>query len=58
MEILPLISEGLKNKEIGENLFISPETVKTHIRHIYEKLGIENKSQLFSLMWKEWKSRG
>jgi DNA-binding NarL/FixJ family response regulator len=41
-EILGLLSEGLVKKEIGEKLEISFFTVSTHIRHIYEKLNVQN----------------
>ncbi|MDF7799041.1 response regulator transcription factor [Pontiellaceae bacterium B1224] len=42
LEILVLVSEGLQKKDIGEKLDISYATVATHIRHIYEKLQVEN----------------
>jgi DNA-binding NarL/FixJ family response regulator len=41
-EILGLLSEGLVKKQIGEKLEISFFTVSTHIRHIYEKLNVQN----------------
>ena len=41
MTILCLIAQGLSNKEIIENLFISMSTLKTHIVSIYRKLDIE-----------------
>ena len=37
-EVLQLISDGLVNREIGERLFLSEETVKSHVRHILAKL--------------------
>ena len=37
-ELLPLLAEGLSDKEIAAKLHISPETVKTHLQHIYRKL--------------------
>lgn len=42
-EVLTLLSEGLIYKEIAERLFISHETVKQHIKHIYQKLHVQNK---------------
>lgn len=42
LEILTLISDGLVKKEIAEQLTISFATVDTHIRHIYEKLDVQN----------------
>jgi DNA-binding NarL/FixJ family response regulator len=44
-EILSLIVEGYSNEEISEKLFISYQTVRNHIRHIYEKLHVHSKSQ-------------
>lgn len=41
-EILNLLSKGFRYKEIGEKLFISTETVRTHIRNIYQKLQVES----------------
>lgn len=37
-EVLQLISDGLVNREIGERLFLSEETVKSHVRHLLAKL--------------------
>jgi DNA-binding NarL/FixJ family response regulator len=45
-EIIGLILRGFNNKEIGDKLFISLETVKKHISNIYRKLGIKNRLQL------------
>lgn len=42
-EVLQQLSQGLIYKEIGEKLFISHETVKQHIKHIYQKLHVQNK---------------
>jgi LuxR family transcriptional regulator, maltose regulon positive regulatory protein len=43
--ILKLIAQGLSNKEIARNLAITPETVKTHVKHIFIKLGSEKRAQ-------------
>jgi LuxR family maltose regulon positive regulatory protein len=43
--ILNLIAQGLSNKEIARNLTIAPETVKTHVKHIFTKLGAEKRAQ-------------
>jgi DNA-binding NarL/FixJ family response regulator len=42
MEVLGLIGEGLLKKEISDQLKISMPTVATHVRHIYEKLEVQN----------------
>jgi DNA-binding NarL/FixJ family response regulator len=38
VEVLQLISDGLVNREIGVKLFLSEETVKSHVRHLLAKL--------------------
>jgi DNA-binding NarL/FixJ family response regulator len=38
VEVLQLICDGLVNREIGQKLFLSEETVKSHVRHILAKL--------------------
>jgi DNA-binding NarL/FixJ family response regulator len=45
MEILNALGQGLRYKEIAENLFISIDTVRTHIRNIYEKLQVHSRTQ-------------
>ena len=42
-EIIALIADGRVNKEIAACLFVSPETVKKHLRNIFKKLGAHNK---------------
>lgn len=42
-EILEQLSKGLMYKEIAAELFISPETVRKHVYHIYEKLHVTNR---------------
>lgn len=44
LEILQLAAEGLAGGAIGEQLVISPATVKTHFEHIYEKLGVSDRA--------------
>lgn len=44
-EIIVLLAEGLLYKEIAGKLFISPETVRKHAYHIYEKLHVNNRIQ-------------
>ena len=45
MAVLQLIAEGYANKDIGEKLFISLHTVKTHARRINAKLQVRNRTQ-------------
>jgi DNA-binding NarL/FixJ family response regulator len=42
-EILVLLSEGLRNDDIAARLFISPQTVQTHVRNLLGKLGVHSK---------------
>jgi NarL family two-component system response regulator LiaR len=44
VEILQLLAFGHTNRDIGEKLFISPDTVKTHLEHIYQKLGATDRT--------------
>lgn len=44
-EVLGLVAQGLSNLEIGQKLFISPVTVKVHVRHIFEKLGVRSRAE-------------
>ncbi|POH60282.1 response regulator [Arthrobacter glacialis] len=47
-ELLSLLTEGLSNKALGQRLFISEATVKTHLAHIYAKLGVETRAAAIS----------
>ena len=46
LEIVRLAAEGLRNKEIADRLTITEGTVKIHLHHIYEKLGVTGRPQL------------
>lgn len=45
-EILELVAQGLSNQEIGEKLFISPATAKTHLSRIMQKTNCHSRAQL------------
>jgi two-component system, NarL family, response regulator LiaR len=45
MEVLDLLSKGYANKEIAHSLYVSEDTVKTHVRHILSKLGVQSRTQ-------------
>lgn len=49
-ELVPLILQGYSNQKIGEILFISPNTVKTHIKNIYAKFGVKNRYEMISFI--------
>ena len=44
IEVLQLLAFGHTNRDIAEKLFISPDTVKTHLEHIFEKLGASDRT--------------
>jgi len=46
IEIVHLVAHGLRNREIGEKLFISEGTVKIHLHNIYEKLNVDGRMAL------------
>jgi DNA-binding NarL/FixJ family response regulator len=52
MEVLKLMEEGHNYKIIAEKLFISTNTVRTHIAHVYEKLHVSSKYQMLNLLKK------
>jgi NarL family two-component system response regulator LiaR len=45
LEILELIASGMSNREIGEKLFVSENTVKTHSSRLFDKLGAKRRTQ-------------
>ena len=45
MEVLQLLSEGKTNKEVAKALWISEQTVKTHVAHIFDKLGTSDRTE-------------
>jgi DNA-binding CsgD family transcriptional regulator len=45
-EVYDLLCEGMANVDIARRLFISPATVKVHVRHVYDKLGIRSRTAL------------
>ena len=51
-DVLNLILEGKRNEEIAEELFISVNTVKKHLSHIYQKTEVHNRTELASLIYK------
>ena len=48
-ELLSLLATGMTNRELGAHLYISENTVKTQLRHLYAKLGVRNRAQAAAL---------
>src|SRR5438876_12243963 len=45
-EIVSLVAQGFKNKEMAEKMFISEQTVKNHLHNIFDKLGVSDRLEL------------
>ena len=45
LEVLRLVTAGLTNREIAENLYLSTGTIKTHVHNICGKLGVRNRTE-------------
>jgi len=52
-KVVRMICQGLKNREVAEKLFISENTVKSHLYHIYKKFNINSRTELMKLYMKE-----
>lgn len=48
-EVFRLAAQGARKDEIGERLFISPDTARTHLQRVYRKLGINSQAELIAL---------
>ncbi|KRF17158.1 LuxR family transcriptional regulator [Nocardioides sp. Soil797] len=44
LEVLALVADGLSNQQIGERLFLSQATVKSHLVHVFGKLGVDSRT--------------
>jgi DNA-binding CsgD family transcriptional regulator len=46
LAVVDLVARGLTNREAAAELFLSPETINTHLRHAFVKLGIRSRVEL------------
>jgi DNA-binding NarL/FixJ family response regulator len=46
LEVVGLVTEGLSNPDIAARMFVSRETVKSHLSNIFVKLGVTNRTEL------------
>ena len=47
--VVDLVAEGLTNPQIAHRMFISAQTVKTHMKNVFRKLGVSTRSELAAL---------
>jgi DNA-binding NarL/FixJ family response regulator len=52
-EILQLLADGMSNADVATRLFISQETVKSHVRHILAKLEADTRTQAVAIALRE-----
>jgi DNA-binding CsgD family transcriptional regulator len=46
LQVVRLVAEGLSNKQIGQRLYVETATVKTHLVHVYAKVGLSSRTEL------------
>jgi DNA-binding CsgD family transcriptional regulator len=54
LAVVRLVADGLTNREVAERLYVSPHTVSGHLRHAFEKLGINSRVALTRMASKRW----
>jgi DNA-binding NarL/FixJ family response regulator len=47
--VIGLVTEGLTNPQIASRLFVSAQTVKTHMKNVFRKLGVSSRAELAAL---------
>jgi DNA-binding CsgD family transcriptional regulator len=48
MKVMRLVGEGLSNRQIAERMSVAPSTVRSHLKHLYSKLGLRSRSEAVS----------
>jgi DNA-binding NarL/FixJ family response regulator len=51
-DVLNLLAEGMTDRQIADQLFIEPTTVKFHRQNIYRKLGVHSRASAGAVLWK------
>ncbi len=51
--VVLLVAEGLTNPQIASRLFVSPQTVKTHMKNVFRKLKVSSRTELTALVVRE-----
>ncbi|HYP24794.1 MAG TPA: helix-turn-helix transcriptional regulator [Actinomycetota bacterium] len=49
LRVIALVTEGLTNPQIAARLFVSAQTVKTHMKNVFRKLGVSSRAELAAL---------
>ncbi len=49
LRVIALVAEGLTNPQIAARLFVSAQTVKTHMKNVFRKLGVSSRAELAAL---------
>jgi len=52
-EVLVLAAEGRSNDELAVKLHIGRETVRSHLKHVYEKFGVNDRAAAVAIAWQE-----
>jgi DNA-binding CsgD family transcriptional regulator len=52
MEVLEMLVQGLTNLEIANARHVSPNTIKTHLSNIYQKMGVARRAQVLAMLHK------
>lgn len=49
LQVLQLVADGMANRQVGEALFVSEDTVKTHVRHVLAKLNATSRANAVAI---------
>ena len=50
LRVARMAAEGMTNREIAQNLFVTAKTIETHLRHVYQKLGVARRTELAGVL--------